>query len=342
MNVYQLSRQFKADLLARERSAARQMLRQYHEVYAGIQRQLDTLTDKMDAARLEGKEITTGWLFRERRLEALLAQTKAQMAQFGAYAGSSVRLQKYEAAVQAEREARDLVQASLAPHVEIAASWSSLPAGAIESLAGAFQDGGPLNVLFASLGEEAVDRVRSALLVGVATGQGPRVIARTIRDALGQPLARALTISRTETVRAYREASIASYAANDDVVSRWRWTATKTTRTCAMCLAMDGEEFDLDVPFGSHPNCRCVPVPVTKSWEELGVEGIKDTRPQPETGADWFARQSAEDQATILGPAKFELFERGELRISDLVGYRDDPKWGPVRYERSAKTLTAA
>jgi len=60
--------------------------------------------------------------------------------------------------------------------------------------------------------------VRDALIAGVGTGQNPRIIARQIRQALRGNLVRALRISRTETLRSYREASHRSYQANDDIM----------------------------------------------------------------------------------------------------------------------------
>ena len=32
-------------------------------------------------------------------------------------------------------------------------------------------------------------------------------------------------------------------------------------------------------------------------------------------------------------------YRRGDITLDDLVGYRDDRKWGPVRWERSGKDL---
>jgi SPP1 gp7 family putative phage head morphogenesis protein len=350
VTVYQLSRQFKAELLLRERAGAREMLASYRVAYRAIMDELKQLTDQMEAharaqARrletgLEARPINTAWLLKERRLLALQGQVREQLRQFGAFAGPAIDAAKTEAALRAEDDARELAFAALGPKAaQISVSWSTLPIGAFESLVGTFGSESPVAKLFASFGIEAAAGVRSALIKGVTIGQGPRLIADAVRSVLGVPLTRALTISRTETLRSYREASIASYAANRSVVRKWRWTATKTARTCAMCLAMDGQEFDMDVPFGSHPNCRCVPVPVTVSWEEMGITGVPETAQEIESGSDWFDRQDKVTQLQVLGPAKFELFERGEIKISDLVGYRNDPEWGPVRYEKSAKSV---
>lgn len=51
---------------------------------------------------------------------------------------------------------------------------------------------------------------------------------------------RALRISRTEMLRAYREATRRNYQANGDIVPGWRWLCAKQPRTCAARLAMDG------------------------------------------------------------------------------------------------------
>jgi SPP1 gp7 family putative phage head morphogenesis protein len=360
VNVFQLSRQFKADLLNRERAAARTMLASYHTAYRGIMAELDKLTAELDefaATQIRAldagrsfdgpsfysvKRVPAEWLFKEKRLSNLLAQVRGQMAQFAAYAGSAVKLRKYEAVIRAEQEARELTRAALGEAAaQVGVAWNSLPAGAIESMVGTFGKGSPVQALFDSFGADAAGGVKSALVRGVALGQGPRDIAVSVRDVLGVPLTRALTISRTETMRSYREASLASYAENQTVVPKWRWTATKTARTCGMCLAMDGQEFDVSVPFGSHANCRCVPVPVTASWEDMGVTGVEESRPTIEDGPAWFDRQPEDVQRQVLGPGKFELYQAGDISLKDLVGYTDHPEWGPSRYEKSLKSVAA-
>ena len=340
MSLFQLSRQLKADLLNRERAAARAMLAHYHTAYRALLDATALLTTQMEEARQAGKVIGISWLYREKRLSDLLEATAAQMRRFGAMAGPSVRAQQYAAAMAAEADARDLARAALGEAApQVLGAWNSLPTGAVESLAGTFGPTSPVTALFDSFGPVASDGVRSALIRGVALGQGAKEIARGVSQALGVPITRALTISRTEVMRSYREASLASYEANSEVVDRWRWTATKTARTCIVCIMMDGQEFDVTTPFSSHVACRCVPVPVTKSWEELGISGVEESRPAIESGPDWFERQPEAVQQSILGPAKFAAYESGDLALTDLVGYTDDPKWGPSRYEKSLKSV---
>lgn len=76
-------------------------------------------------------------------------------------------------------------------------------------------------------------------------------------------------------------------------------------------------------------NCRCVMIPY------LG--GKAPVSP----GAFEFAKLSPKKQKAILGPGKFELYEAGELGLSDVVGFRNHPKYGPTRFEKSIGAIEA-
>ncbi|MGH2509660.1 MAG: phage minor head protein, partial [Ktedonobacteraceae bacterium] len=217
---------------------------------------------------------------------------------------------------------------------------------AIASIVGATQAGSPLADLFAGFGNEAAANVAGVLTRGITLGQNPRTIAGDVANALGVSRARALTINRTEMLRAYRGANQETYRANSDVVQQWRWTADKSARTCAACLAMDGQLFNLDVDMGSHPNCRCSPAPVTRSWSDIladsGVDlsGLDDLEPPaPQSGADWFDQQDESTQRAILGNAKYAAYQNGDFALSDIVAHSHDPDWGHSIYEKPLKDL---
>jgi len=80
----------------------------------------------------------------------------------------------------------------------------------------------------------------------------------------------------------------------------------------------------------THFNCRSVIIPVTKSWDELGVEGMDEasgrTRssmngyvPQDMTFNDWLKTQSPETIEKTLGKGRAELFMQGKITIRDLI-----------------------
>lgn len=88
-------------------------------------------------------------------------------------------------------------------------------------------------------------------------------------------------------------------------------------------------------------NCRCVPIPLTATWAELGFEDVAEAATPVQDGADWFAGQTEEVQQAILGPGKLALYQSGDMALADVGGFRDDPEWGPVRFERSLRDIVA-
>src|SRR5579859_2132846 len=90
--------------------------------------------------------------------------------------------------------------------------------------------------LFDKYGDEAATAASDAIRQGVIAGRGPVVIARDLMGALDISLISALNTSRTESMRSLRDATLANYQANSDVVDAWIWYATLGT-ACAMCTA---------------------------------------------------------------------------------------------------------
>lgn len=126
---------------------------------------------------------------------------------------------------------------------------------AVERMVAALAGESPLALLFAPLAPAAARTVRERLVQGVILGQNPRVTARRIALALNGNGARALTIARTETLRAYRGAIQDTYRQNARLLGGWVWVAACDRRTCGVCFAMHGTRHPLEEPFGSHPNC---------------------------------------------------------------------------------------
>ncbi|HNY84238.1 MAG TPA: phage minor head protein, partial [Anaerolineaceae bacterium] len=111
----------------------------------------------------------------------------------------------------------------------------------------------PLRMLFRSFGAASAQMASDALIEGMILGYNPRKVAPMVRDALGIQLNRALTICRTEVLRAHREAAHQIYAENADVVKGWRWQAALSGNTCAVCISLHGREFPMSEKMSSHP-----------------------------------------------------------------------------------------
>lgn len=290
-------------LLEQDRQMLRRLVAEWRTVAARIDQEVARLST--DAA------LSRTWLYERERLTILRITVQAHIQRY-------VLLLEQEIVTaittqQAVDDALDLIKAAIdAPLI--------VPIGPTEQLI-------QLRPLLESLAPQAAQAVADALIQGVALGQGPREIARAIRKVANLTLNRALTIARTETLRAYRATTLRAYRANREVVTGWIWLAAHSPRTCAMCLAMSGTKHTLDEEMRSHPNCRCVMVPITETVIQI------------ESGIDWFARQTGAVQKGILGPGKFKAYQNSTLALSDLVGTKQTAAYGAVRYEKPLKEV---
>ncbi len=205
---------------------------------------------------------------------------------------------------------------------------------------GALSDGSPVRGLLAELGGGVVDGVEQALLSGVARGANPRVIAREVARVGAGGLNRALRISRTEVIRAHREATRRTFQTNDDVLEGWRWHSALDKRTCPSCFALHGSLHRSDARLDSHPACRCVMIPAVLPWSDLGFPGVADRRPRVRGGTELFLERGEAFQRSVLGTdVAFQAFKSGEVMLVDFVARRADPRWGSMRYARSLRAV---
>ena len=325
-DIYELALEYKAALLKRERAAAVRLVKAYGLSYDRLRKQLDLLIEQMKLARKRGEPIDPNWLFRQERYFALLNDVVREMAKFADVAGSTITGEQRAAVKAALNDSQRLLLAS-AEASTITAAFNRVPVVAVENLVGFLSDGSPLSTLLGQFGSIGRQQVESALIQGVALGHGPRKIASGMKKALGGNLARALTISRTETARAYNEASHQTYQQNADVLQGWQWLAALNSRTCAACIALHGSVHPVTERMATHVNCRCTQVPVLIG-EELPL-----TR-----GAKWFQSQSATVQRDVLGSeAAYQAFKSKKLSLEDFVGRKDNPRWGASFYQLSVK-----
>lgn len=173
--------------------------------------------------------------------------------------------------------------------------------------------------------------IKRELLRGIAVGDNPRSTARrmvrSMEDRFEGGLARALVISRTETLDAMRRAAKASDKANADVVTSWIWVSELSARTCPACISMHGSVHDVDEdgPMG-HQQCRCMRVPKTKSWRDLGFD-IDDPADTVQDAEAWFGDLKADKQQEILGPKRFEAWQDGRYPMSDWATRKENAGW---------------
>lgn len=343
-NIHLAIEAFRKALLARERKVAGEIVRVYAGVWKRIKQELIRLEQEYRALKEIGQEPGPGWINRYNRAKAFGDFVLIELKHFAQYAEECVREEQRDVIQIAEEQAEYLSRVSLGhPPSGIVIDWHRIDTAVVEVMLGMTQSDSPLHRLFVSVAVEGAKRAEQALVEGVLEGKNPRQITGAIRKALGISLHRALTIARTETLRAHREATRESYRRNSHIISGWIWHSACDKRTCAACWAMHGTIHRLDERLDDHPNGRCTMIPLTKTWEEIGSEigidlsDVPDSRPTIETGEMMFERLTPNEQREILGPTRYQAWLDGKLDLADIVGRKRSKQWGTHIYIKPIK-----
>lgn len=140
--------------------------------------------------------------------------------------------------------------------------------------------------------------------------------------------------------RAFTPISRFNRTSDDPVVAAYRICATLDFNTRLRCAALDGREFQNGAgprpPF--HRNCRCVAVPISRSWKDLGIdlpEMLVGTRasmfgqvPGEWRYFDWLARQHEGDIERVLGRQLGRVFIAGGLTPQQFADALLGPRFG--------------
>lgn len=111
-------------------------------------------------------------------------------------------------------------------------------------------------------GEKFAETAAFTVAQGVAEGRPTDAMVQDLRSRLGVVKSRAEAIVRTESLRAYNDASNTYYAAQG--IELVMYYATADDRACPICAPRAGNIYrrqDIRVPL--HPRCRCYLAP----WE---------------------------------------------------------------------------
>jgi hypothetical protein len=336
---------YKADLAAKDQHAASILNAGYSSALSKIQPTLNHLMKQIADAQAKGEKINPSWLHEQNRLKAIQSIIEQEMTQYGNLS-QAVTQQLQQQALQLGRSAgMDQLNASVPAGFSYTFGVPST--SALHSLIGAASDGSPLSTLFDSFGVDASSAVRQALFAGLVLGNNPRQTAASVQQALGVSRARALTISRDQMINAYRSANLSTFQANSDVVDKWIWSAN-LAKACIACVLMNGTLHDLDEDMDSHVQCACVPIPQTKPWPDIfsgtGIDtsSLSDDTMSLPSGEDWFNDQDEATQRDILGNAKYEALQSGDVSsVTDFLGTTHSSQWGTSIYVKPLKDLVS-
>lgn len=339
--IQDLSNQFRVALLNREALAVVRLTRAYRPVLRRLDLEIANLEEKMRQALNRGETIRPVWLFQRDRFAALRRATIAEVSAYSPKAQQETEKAQDFALKRVNADGDKLFQAALPPPRtgDVSVNFARLGDDALTSFLGRASDGSPLRDLFGRLAGDLAETFQTSLVTGLAVGENPIAVARGLRQQYNIPLQRARLIARTEMLTAYREATRERFIENQSVIKGWTWVSVLAKSTCPACWIMHGSKHSVDERLDGHPNCRCVMVPFTKSWEELGFEGIPDTRPVVPDGETVFRSRSETFQKEVMGPKAHAMWKAGDLRFTDLLARKDDPRWGTMRYTRSVRQV---
>jgi SPP1 gp7 family putative phage head morphogenesis protein len=328
-DLYAIAEDERKRLFERDAAVLARIKNLYGGTLAEINKEIATVTGQLQALQRGEGDVkrTTGLLARELKAKQWLRNVEGRLAALAAPAAGFVAWHQGEASKLGEES---IIRAGNKQLGTVAVEWNKLQTEAMEAFAGFAGDGSPLKKIFRRIGPETAKEMEDVLFKGIGLGKNPMQTGRELRQAASISSIKAQTIARTETIRAYRETQHLSLNENDDVLEGWVWTASKSERSCASCLAMDGTFHKLEERMNSHPNCRCVAVPLTKGIEQVtGRKGLGETRVElGETGTEWFKKQGTEAQDFILGPKGGRAYRKGDVKLENFVAKVRDEDWG--------------
>lgn len=311
-------------LLDDQNAFGNEMLLRYRSLEKTILEDAKRIVEKINLLRLQGLEPGVALESERERITALLDDVREQIDIW-----SSGEMRRIES--MGAQSAKKGLDAALT-QVSMIGSFGQSNIAALENIIQKYKTL-PITRIYSNAGLEAKERVRDVLFKAVGKGDNPRSIVSQIQQALDSTRNHADTIARTWIIDAHRGAGLDYYRTQKDRIAQWQWLSAKNTRTCPICLAMDGTFHSIDTPFGSHLRCRCTHIPVLD--DEFEEEPYI-------TGQEYFDKLSYADKIKVVGPVKARLIEDRKIGLQDLVQEYTDPNFGLSRKERSVKSLVSS
>lgn len=328
-------REFRRLVLARDNEMLRTLLQAYRPVMRLLEARIVAVSELIARRAAAGEMPTAGSVVRLAEYQELQRAAREILAQYTIRAGGIITAAQQERVDAAVRHSRALVEGQLPGGLTfeglaaLGASWITIDADALQNLVGAMRDGSSLNTYLRSqIAHGTVEQLAARLTAGML--DNPRVTARAIRDQLQGGGVQALRVARSETLRSYREAERAQYAANSTLIKGYRRVSAQDSRTCAACWIMDGTLYASESELDEHVSGRCFTVPELVSPRELGIDvDVPPLVERGDTGRARFQRMSEPEQRAIVGNDRlYNAYRDRDIGLNGLIAVRRDPVWG--------------
>lgn len=226
------------------------------------------------------------------------------------------------------------------------------PVGYFRSLvSNVLMQGAPIADWWARQSMDMGFRFANAMRQGLAQGETNQQLIYRLIGKRGSPgimdIARnnAASLVQTSVQTVANDARLETFRRNADVIDSISWHTALDGHVCLLCIpraelrwTIEGEPIGHDIPFENPPihfNDRCVLIPVTKSFKDLGVD-----LPEPDTStrsssdgqisadtsfADFLDRKGADFQDEVLGPGRAQLWRDGTITLRQLLDLSGNP-----------------
>jgi len=326
--VQRLIEQYRQRVEAEDAAQMQELARRWLQVERQLEAAIELLAREAADLRAQGKPVSRLTLYQMERYRDLLGQARAETLKYQRWAAQEITSRQWAMAQRGVTESQALIRETYLEAGAAVARFNLLPVEAIQAMIGYAGNRTPLLDMLSASYPESVERLTEILIDSTARGINPRQTARSMAEAMSGNLQRALTISRTEQLRAYRTAATQQMR-ESGVVDGWIWRCALQERTCLACLAMDGTEHSLDEELDDHPNGRCYRQPMVRGLARLDMT----------SGMAWFETQSAEMQRGMMGDRLYEAYAQGQITFSDLAETRHSEEWGTTVGVRSLEAI---
>lgn len=335
----EVSDAYRAALLKREQAMVKSLIASYHNTYVRLSDKIKALEGEIMA--LPEAERKAWKVMRLGRWKALRQQVEDELSAYSIVVRDASQNGHRESITSGLDFAYDSLKARVPAELleRVLPLWHSFDAGAIESALGYFAEGSPLVAKLNAIAPNGAAMIQDLLTEAIAAGYNPRVWASAAARGMGMPLPWALNLARTAQLQAYRQATMASYRRNSHIVRGWTWAAAMDTRTCMSCIAQDGTVHGLDETLDDHHQGRCVAVPITASWAELGFD-IEEPEEDRASARDWFMEQDeATQRAMFRNNLLYDAWKDGRVTWEQLSKESESDVWGRMLVQASYKDI---
>ena len=183
-------------------------------------------------------------------------------------------------------------------------------------------------------------KFQTAVRQGLVAAETNQQIIRRVLDVTDMTRRNAATLVHTSVQTVANDAREKVFEDNADILSGKEWVAALDRRTCPVCGALDNKQWQVNgQPIGHskayakppiHWRCRCSMVPITKTFQELGINAreLSTTRASMDgqvadtSFENWLQRKESSIPGfadKTLGKGRAELWRSGKITMDQMI-----------------------